>query len=286
MLVEPLAECAAQISLRSVVDWRLYQWPHAPHNGLAKPNRRVRDMRIALVTTFFPPYNFGGDGIYVQRLAKSLAARGHDIEVIHDTDGYRVLSDNDPEPETHVQREGITIHRLRSRAPKLAALAVQQTGRPILHKARLKKLLASRFDVIHYHNISLVGGPGVWEIGSAIKLHTAHEHWMVCPTHVLWRYNRELCDARHCLKCALSYRRPPQLWRQTGLIDRMAPHVDAFLTFSQSTADNHRRFGFRHPIEIVPSFLPEETGERNCRLRKELGGFVRVWALQGTRLLI
>lgn len=226
-------------------------------HGDGQIQKRVAKLRIALVTTFFPPYNFGGDGMYIERFARSLVSHGHEVEVIHDTDGYRVLSGTDPDPAPRIEKDGFTVHRLRSRSPLLSSLAIQQTGRPASHGVRLKKLLADRFDVIHYHNISLVGGPGAWAMGSGIKLHTAHEHWLVCPTHVLWRHDRELCDGRECLRCSMNYRRPPQLWRSTGLIDRMARHVDAFLTFSQSAADNHRRFGFRHPMRVVPSFLPD-----------------------------
>lgn len=195
--------------------------------------------------------------MYIERFAKSLVSRGHEVEVIHDTDGYRVLSGSDPDPAPQTNKDGYVVHRLRSRSPLLSCLAVQQTGRPASHGARLKELLSDRFDVIHYHNVSLVGGPGTWAMGSGIKLHTAHEHWLVCPTHVLWRHDRELCDGRECLRCSMHYRRPPQLWRSTGHVDRMARHVDAFLTFSQSAADNHRRFGFRHPMRVVPSFLPD-----------------------------
>jgi glycosyltransferase involved in cell wall biosynthesis len=42
----------------------------------------------------------------------------------------------------------------------------------------------------------------------------------VCPTHVLWRYDRELCDEKHCLACVLAYRRPPQAWRYSGMLER------------------------------------------------------------------
>ena len=31
---------------------------------------------------------------------------------------------------------------------------------------------------MHYHNVSLVGGPGVLGYGDALKLYTAHEHYM------------------------------------------------------------------------------------------------------------
>ena len=210
-----------------------------------------------MVTTFYPPFNFGGDGIYVQRLARALRARGHHVEVIHDTDAYRSMSGRDPDlPEDD---DGIIVHRLRSRMPMLAALQVQQFGTPGSHRAEIARLLGDRFDVIHYHNVSLVGGPGVWELGNAVKLHTAHEHWLVCPSHILWRDNREVCDERRCIRCVLNHRRPPQIWRATGLLARAAKQVDAFLMLSQSAADNHRRFGFAAPMTVVPSFLPDSA---------------------------
>lgn len=217
-------------------------------------------LRIAMVTTFYPPHNFGGDGVYVQRLARALAQRGHHVEVIHDTDGYRMLSGTDPaEPEPDTA--GVVVHRLRSRLAAPAALAVQQLGRPVAHAAELRHLLDNRFDVIHFHNISLIGGPGIWAYGTGVKLHTAHEHWLVCESHILWRDNKELCGEKRCLMCALHYKRPPQAWRATNLIEREAPNVDAFLMLSQSAADNHRRFGFKPPMTVVPSFLPAEEAD-------------------------
>ena len=219
-------------------------------------------LRIAMVTTFYPPYNFGGDGVYVQRLARALVRRGHHVEVIHDTDGYRMLSGNDPledsPPGPETDEAGVIIHRLRSRLAAPAALAVQQLGRPVAHAAELRRLLTDRFDVIHFHNISLVGGPGIWRYGTGVKLHTAHEHWLVCESHILWRDNKELCDEKRCIRCALRHKRPPQAWRRTNLIANEAPNVDAFLMLSQSAADNHRRFGFDAPMTVVPSFLPAE----------------------------
>lgn len=216
-------------------------------------------LRFAMVTTFYPPFNFGGDGIYVQRLARALVARGHHVEVIHDTNGYRSMTGTDPElpAQPDPADDGIIVHRLRSKHPMLAALQVQQFGQPGVHRAEIAALLGDRFDVIHTHNISLVGGPGIWELGTAIKLHTAHEHWLVCASHILWRDNREICDERHCLRCVLNHKRPPQLWRSTGLLDRAAQNVDAFLMLSKSSADNHRRFGFKFPMTVVPSFLPD-----------------------------
>ena len=41
------------------------------------------------VTTFYPPCNFGGDGIYIRNFVHSLARRGCEVEVIYDADPGR-----------------------------------------------------------------------------------------------------------------------------------------------------------------------------------------------------
>ena len=41
-----------------------------------------RPLRFCMVATFYPPYHFGGDAIYVHRLANALARRGHTVIVI------------------------------------------------------------------------------------------------------------------------------------------------------------------------------------------------------------
>jgi glycosyltransferase involved in cell wall biosynthesis len=212
-------------------------------------------LRICMVTTFYPPFNFGGDGQYVRRLAHALARRGHAVEIIHNADAYRVLGGRAgpdvPEPP------GITVHRLQSAVPALSCLAAQQLGQPVLHGRRIRRILAGGFDVVHFHNVSLVGGPGVLAYGGGVKLYTAHEHWLVCPMHVLWRHNRELCTGRQCVRCAVAHRRPPQLWRGGGLLARYARHVDVFIALSRFSADKHAEFGFARPMTVMPSFLPD-----------------------------
>ena len=50
-----------------------------------------RPLRICMLTTFYPPFNFGGDGIFVERLAGALARRGHAVTVVHSLDAYHFL---------------------------------------------------------------------------------------------------------------------------------------------------------------------------------------------------
>ena len=42
----------------------------------------MRPLRFCMITTFYPPYAFGGDGLFVYRLANLLARRGHEVHVI------------------------------------------------------------------------------------------------------------------------------------------------------------------------------------------------------------
>jgi glycosyltransferase involved in cell wall biosynthesis len=220
-------------------------------------------MRFCFLTTFYPPYNFGGDGINVQRLARGLARRGHHVTVVHDVDAYLSLSEGPPRPGFEKEPEGIEVIPLKSGLGVLSPLLTQQTGRPVVNGRRIAQILsANRFDVIHFHNVSLVGGPGLFHHGSAVKLYTAHEHWLICPTHVLWRHRREICTSRECLKCQLIYRRPPQWWRGTGLLEREIRSIDAFIALSEFSRQKHREFGFPREMEVLPGFLPDqESGE-------------------------
>jgi glycosyltransferase involved in cell wall biosynthesis len=212
-----------------------------------------------MVTTFYPPFNFGGDGIAIERLARALVRQGHEVTVVHDVDTYRALhSDPEPDPPAEELVDGVRIVHLRSRLGVLSPLLVHQLGRPVLHRQRLRELLApGRFDVVHYHNVSLVGGPGIltWETGS-VTLYTAHEYWLVCPTHDLWRHKREPCTGRECFRCELSHRRPPQYWRHTGAIERGLRAVDVVIAPSETSREKHREFGLTREMVVLPNFLP------------------------------
>ncbi len=212
-----------------------------------------------MVTTFYPPANFGGDGQAVRRLTHALAGRGHEVDVIHNSDAYLALGG--VEAELPVEPPGVRVHRLHSRYPILSSLAIHQLGQPVLHGRAIRDILAGGFDVIHFHNASMVGGPGVFGYGRGIKLYTAHEHWLVCPTHTLWRHNRELCTGRQCNRCALHYRRPPQTWRWGGHLTRSIAHIDEFLTLSHAAASNHARFDFPRTLRVVPAFLPDAESD-------------------------
>lgn len=216
----------------------------------------MKSLRILMFTTFYPPYSFGGDAIGVQRMARALAARGHQVTVVHDEDSYLILGGKPPAGP--VAPDGVQAIGLRARHGLVANLLTQQTGRPVVHAARIRAIIAeTRPDILWYNNVSLVGGPGLLGIGEGLKVYEAHEHWLVCPTHVLWRHGRELCDRRECLRCVLRHHRPPQLWRQTGYLDRMLDGMDLIIAKSEFSRAKHHEFGLRQKMEVLPYFLPD-----------------------------
>lgn len=215
----------------------------------------MKSLRILMFTTFYPPYSFGGDAVGVQRMARALAERGHEVTVVHDEDSYLILGGK-PSPAT--APDGVRAIGLRARNGFVSNLLTQQTGRPTMHAARIRQIIdTGHYDIIWYNNTSLVGGPGLLALGSGFKVYEAHEHWLVCPTHVLWRHGRELCDKRECLKCVVSYRRPPQLWRYTGLLDRMLDRADLIIAKSEFSRLKHKEFGLRQEMQVLPYFLPD-----------------------------
>lgn len=212
-------------------------------------------LRICMITTFYPPLSFGGDAEYVWQLSNELARRGHNVTVIHCVDSFEALSgrkagvpyENHPNVEVHGLRSGYGI---------LSPFASQQTGYPLFKSGRIREILDNGFDVIHFHNISLVGGPKVIEYGTGIKLYTTHEYWLLCPTHLLMKYNIAPCEEPRCIPCQLAHGRPPQLWRYTNLMKDALKHLDAIISPSRFTRKLHEEAGITIPIFHIPHFAP------------------------------
>ena len=120
---------------------------------------------VCMVTTFYPPHHFGGDAVYTERLAQALARRGHEVTVVYSADAYRALggngaADTPAEPGDHAP--SARADGCRGSRP----LAAYLTGRPAFYGRELAEVLSGgAFDVIHFHNVSLVGGPEVLRYG-------------------------------------------------------------------------------------------------------------------------
>ena len=227
-------------------------------------------MKFCMITTFYPPHSFGGDAVFVHGLSNLLARHGHEVDVIHCIDSYRALG-GDPDPTPVGNDPGVTVHGLQSGLGILSPLATQQTGLPLLKARAINRILSRKqFDVIHFHNVSLIGGPGILRYGSGIKLYTMHEHWLICPAHCLFKFNREPCERRSCFLCQLVHRRPPQWWRYSRLLESSLHHVDAFIALCKSSMDRHRADGLAAAriVQLSP-FLSEARKQCNGSLEQD-----------------
>ena len=215
-----------------------------------------RPLSFCMITTFYPPYHFGGEAMYLYRLTNALARRGHKVTVVHCVDSYRLLTSAGSRG-SFPHHENVTVHSLHHPLGWLSPLVTYLSGRPGLKSGALDRIFANeRFDVVHFHLVTLFG-PAVLRYGEgALRLYTTHDHWLVCPMYDLWKQKRELCEKPACIRCQLSNRRPPQLWRYSALLDRELPRIDLFLSPSRSTIAQHTRRGFSYPMQHLPYFLP------------------------------
>ena len=216
-------------------------------------------MKFCMVTTFFGAHSFGGDAAYVDRLSRALCRRGHEVHVFHCVDAFNAVRGEHP-LRPYEPPPGLHIHPLKSPFGVLSPVATQITGQPWFKAEALRDALDSiDVDVVHFHNISLVGGPGILKYGSnAVRLMTAHEHWLICPMHLLWKYNRQPCDGPECVRCSLAGGRPPQAWRATNAISRGLQELDALIFPSRHALEEHRRRGIGAPLIHLPYFLPDD----------------------------
>ena len=222
-----------------------------------------KSLKFCMVSTFYPPYNFGGDGMHIYRLSNELARLGHSVDVFHCEDSFLLLNKKQPTGD-FPNHPLVKVHKLKSGKGWLSPLLTQQTGSPIFKPGLKKALEENGYDVIHYHNMSLIGIKAL-DYGTAIKLYTTHEHWLVCPMHVLWKFDREVCTEKSCTRCQIAGGRPPQLWRQTGLMDRMLKNVDCFLAPSKFTLRKHQEMGLDIPMRHMPYFLPPVAETKGAR---------------------
>ncbi|MGH9843086.1 MAG: glycosyltransferase, partial [Blastocatellia bacterium] len=122
-----------------------------------------RPLNFLHLTTFYPPYSFGGDAMYLHRLSHALGDEGHQVDVVHCIDAYHLLHPAEPEIK-FADHPNVKVHGLRSPYKWLSPLLAQQTGRPLLKQHRINEVLRGKpYDVIHFHNISLLG-PKILEI--------------------------------------------------------------------------------------------------------------------------
>jgi glycosyltransferase involved in cell wall biosynthesis len=217
----------------------------------------VETLRFLMATTFYPPHHLGGDAVHVRYLSEALAAQGHEVHVEYSPAAYGVKR---PRAGVPAMEQGGPVHvhpmtRGSQRSSPLAAYLLGESRAVSRSHERLVRDVKP--DLIHLHNISLLG-LGVQRGGDGRPvLYTAHDYWFRCPRSDLLKRGEIPCETPTCLSCMIASRRLPPPWRSTDIASRMdqVQCVIAPSRFMQNLA----AASFSCPVVPIPNFVPDEN---------------------------
>jgi glycosyltransferase involved in cell wall biosynthesis len=165
-------------------------------------------MRILLITHFFPPHHNAGTENYTLGLAKSLRSKGHDVCVLcaeewGSGDSYW----NGATDETY---QGVPVKRV-----YLNWVMAKDPNRVLYYSYEMKTWLSQLlekepFDIAHILS-AYSFGVGILESVKAARIPlilTLMDFWFLCPSVQLLRSDGELCDglttALQCQSCLMA----------------------------------------------------------------------------------
>jgi glycosyltransferase involved in cell wall biosynthesis len=213
----------------------------------------METLKFLMTTTFYPPFHIGGDAVHVKYLAEELVKRGHEVHVMHSVDAYRIKRGNSVQESDRA--DGPVVHSLRSPRGAASIYKTYAFGRSVFHEREYERILREFGpDVVHHHNISLLGHTILRKRGAYRQLYTAHDYWLLCQRNDLTRGGKP-CDGKGCNVCAVSSGRPPQLWRRRLNLDG----IDCIIAPSRYMAE--KLAGLNRPVEVVPNFTPIPPAE-------------------------
>ncbi|HYM40901.1 MAG TPA: glycosyltransferase [Thermoplasmata archaeon] len=217
----------------------------------------METLRFLMVSTFYPPHHLGGDAVHVQYLSEALAAQGHEVHVEYSPAAYGVkrplesASARDDAGRVHVH----PMTRARQVSSPMAAYLLGQSGTVTRFHEKLVRDVKP--DVVHLHNISLLGLGVQRGADTRPRLYTAHDYWFRCPRSDLMKRGREPCENPSCFSCMVSSHRVPPWWRATDIAPKMdkVQCVIAPSQFMKRLADA----SFACPAVHIPNFVPDEN---------------------------
>jgi glycosyltransferase involved in cell wall biosynthesis len=210
-------------------------------------------VRILLVSDFSPPSPGGLEG-HVQRLAKALIGRGHEVAMVTGT----------PQPDSLPGLAVILpVATVLSRAPQLFQDNARQFPPPFpdaIFRSAVRRLVRRwQPDVIHAHGWCAFSC--YWP-GSPPLIVTLHDQGLRCPKRNLFRGGVECVTGRgvrRCITCAGDQpivKRLPLAAAMSYSVPALAAHTSRFIAVSQSVAKRAAEVGsMASKIEVVPNFL-------------------------------
>jgi glycosyltransferase involved in cell wall biosynthesis len=210
-----------------------------------------------MTSSFYPPYHVGGACVHVKNLAEELARRGHEVHVIHSLDAYRLLRGTRPHAG-QMSEEGVHVHASGAPFKILDPLLAYTCGTSPYFQRQFEEVVEDvRPDVVHHHNVDLLGYSVLRKLERYLCLYTSHDYYLICPTNHLLRNQREVCHKKTCFSCAIMHKRPPQVWRKLAVSSLRSAIQSIDLIISPS---DYMRKRLAEEIDLriitIPNFVP------------------------------
>lgn len=215
----------------------------------------METLKFLMTAAFYPPYHLGGDANHVRYLAEALAAQGHEVHAEYAPAALRLKR---ARPVSDGQEDGgVFRHPIPSPSGRWQPLSAWMFGAPPIVRRHHANLVRDvRPDVIHYHNLSLLGPDLIRTASSALKLYTAHDYWVRCPRNDLFKFNKRLCDRPTCFTCLVVSGKPPQLWRYLPNGMKSFEGLDGVIAPSAFLRGMIAPY-LRAPVVHIPNFAPD-----------------------------
>lgn len=213
----------------------------------------METLKFLFTSSFYPPYHIGGDAVHVSYLAEELVKRGHEVHVLHSMDAYCIKRKT---VQQQTESPGIHVHTIRT-ALQLSAYASYLLGNHPAVIRRFHSLVKEiKADVVHHHNISLLGYGILRKSGRYLNLYTAHDYWLFCQLGNLFKFGRYVCEKRNCIVCSVMTGRPRQIWRNLPMFGTAVREIDTVIAPSSFMFHVLRREFPSLSIEHIPNFAP------------------------------
>ena len=215
----------------------------------------METLKFLFTSTFYPPYHIGGDAVHVKYLAEELAKWGHEVHVLHSLDAYRVKRKRSSKRDEEAY-DNVNVHTIQT-SFSLSPYIIYLFGNSPAVVREFESLLREiKPDVVHHHNISLLGYNLLRKRGNYLNLYTAHDYWLICQQNNPLKNNLEICDGGLCRFCSLKRGKPPQLWRYLKGFKEAVKSIDVVIAPSNYMKQKILKY-LNVKIITIPNFAPK-----------------------------
>lgn len=212
----------------------------------------METLKFLLTSTFFPPFHIGGDAVHVKYVAEELVKKGHEVHVLHSMDASKIKKIASRKPITE---SGIATYAITTPLNMSAYEAYLLGSSRVVNKKFNFLVKEIKPDVVHHHNISLLGYSILAKQAPYLNLYTAHDYWLICQMNNLMRKNNMPCNLPSCSSCVLAKKRPIQFWRRRNEFKELVKKLDAIISPS-FYMKNRLESVFQANVVVLPNFSP------------------------------